>query len=79
MAHSLETLVIRHTHRLPGFEEVEENQVSVSKVVRAVVEHDYLTVRDLIGLMPGGMTAVDLLGRRTGPGRTRDVHRSRTP
>ncbi|MFE9860936.1 hypothetical protein [Streptomyces sp. NPDC005780] len=39
---------------------VEENQVSVSKVVRAVVEREYLTVRYLIGLMPAGSPAVDL-------------------
>ncbi|WP_369226772.1 hypothetical protein AB5J52_39800 [Streptomyces sp. R39] len=39
---------------------VEENQVSVSKVVRAVVEREQLTVRYLIGLMSGGSTTVDL-------------------
>ncbi|WP_329539693.1 hypothetical protein [Streptomyces sp. NBC_01358] len=39
---------------------VEENQVSVSKVVRAVVERDYLTVRYLIDLMPAGCSTVDL-------------------
>ncbi|MGW6206955.1 hypothetical protein ACWF9B_25350 [Streptomyces sp. NPDC055089] len=39
---------------------VEENQVSVSKVVRAVVEREYLTVRYLIGLMPAGGPAVGL-------------------
>ncbi|MET7852902.1 hypothetical protein ABZT48_32740 [Streptomyces avermitilis] len=39
---------------------VEENQVSVSKVVRAVVEREYLTVRYLIDLMSGDTTAVDL-------------------
>ncbi|WP_328897411.1 hypothetical protein [Streptomyces sp. NBC_00236] len=39
---------------------VEENQVSVSKVVRAVVEREYLTVRYLIGLRPAGSPAVDL-------------------
>ncbi|MEU7469476.1 hypothetical protein AB0A94_13210 [Streptomyces sp. NPDC044984] len=39
---------------------VEENQVSVSKVVRAVVEREYLTVRYLADLMSGGTTAVEL-------------------
>ncbi|MET7655770.1 hypothetical protein [Streptomyces sp. NPDC005486] len=39
---------------------VEENQVSVSKVVRAIVEREYLTVRYLIGLMSGGTTPVEL-------------------
>ncbi|MFG3514326.1 MULTISPECIES: TerD family protein [Streptomyces] len=39
---------------------VEENQVSVSKVVRALVEREHLTVRYLIGLMSDGTTAVDL-------------------
>jgi hypothetical protein len=39
---------------------VEENQTSVSTVVRAVVERDYLTVRYLVGLMSDGVTAVDL-------------------
>ncbi|MFJ1969349.1 TerD family protein [Streptomyces sp. NPDC087903] len=39
---------------------VEENQLSVSKVVRAVVEREHLTVRYLVGLMSGGTTAVDL-------------------
>jgi stress response protein SCP2 len=39
---------------------VEENQVSASKVVRAIVEREYLTVRYLIDLMSGGATAVDL-------------------
>ncbi|MDP5316623.1 hypothetical protein [Streptomyces poriferorum] len=39
---------------------VEENQVSVSKVVRAVVERDYLTVRYLIDLMTAGCSTVDL-------------------
>ncbi|MFD8422533.1 TerD family protein [Streptomyces sp. NPDC059466] len=39
---------------------VEENRVSVSKVVRAVVEREYLTVRYLIDLMSGDATAVDL-------------------
>lgn len=37
---------------------VEENQVSVSKVVRAVVEREYLTVRYLTGLMADRGTAV---------------------
>ncbi|MCQ9129746.1 hypothetical protein [Streptomyces hilarionis] len=32
---------------------VEENQVSVSKLVRAVVEREHLTVRYLVGLMTG--------------------------
>ncbi|MFF9753125.1 hypothetical protein C1708_06685 [Streptomyces sp. DH-12] len=39
---------------------VEENQVSVSKVVRAVVEREYLTVRYLTGLMSDHATAVEL-------------------
>ncbi|MFF9331359.1 TerD family protein [Streptomyces albogriseolus] len=39
---------------------VEENQMSVSKVVRAVVEREYLTVRYLTGLMAGRGTAVDV-------------------
>ncbi|MEU6810525.1 hypothetical protein ABZ920_16325 [Streptomyces sp. NPDC046831] len=39
---------------------VEENQVSVSKVVRAVAEREYLTVRYLIDLMSDRTTAVDL-------------------
>ncbi|PWJ03990.1 hypothetical protein DKG34_29410 [Streptomyces sp. NWU49] len=39
---------------------VEQNQVSVSKVVRALVEREYLTVRHLVDLMHGDTTAVDL-------------------
>ncbi|MFJ6658993.1 TerD family protein [Streptomyces sp. NPDC091377] len=39
--------------------QVEQNQVSVSKVVRAVMEREYLTVRYLIGLMSGRVTAVE--------------------
>ncbi|MFG3136819.1 hypothetical protein ACGFZA_11410 [Streptomyces sp. NPDC048211] len=39
---------------------VEQNQLSVSKAVRAVVEREYLTVRHLIELMPGGSDAVEL-------------------
>ncbi|MEU2775808.1 hypothetical protein ABZ646_23470 [Streptomyces sp. NPDC007162] len=39
---------------------VEENQVSVSKVVRAVVEREQLTVGYLIDLMSGDTTTVDL-------------------
>ncbi|MGW1601890.1 hypothetical protein [Streptomyces eurythermus] len=39
---------------------VEENQASVSTVVRAVVEREYLTVRYLVDLMSDGVTAVDL-------------------
>ncbi|MGW0843923.1 TerD family protein [Streptomyces sp. NPDC002787] len=39
---------------------VEENQASVSKLVRAVVEREQLTVRYLIDLMSGGTTAPDL-------------------
>ncbi|MEV0185302.1 TerD family protein [Streptomyces sp. NPDC050625] len=39
---------------------VEENQVSVSKVVRAIVEREQLTVRYLIDLMSGDTTTVDL-------------------
>ncbi|MEU3984050.1 TerD family protein [Streptomyces sp. NPDC026672] len=41
---------------------VEENQVSVSKVVRAVVEREQLTVGYLIDLMSGDTTTVDLWG-----------------
>ncbi|MFD5424729.1 TerD family protein [Streptomyces sp. NPDC127084] len=39
---------------------VEENQVSVSKVVRAIVEREQLTVGYLIDLMSGGTTTVEL-------------------
>ncbi|MCP9960206.1 hypothetical protein [Streptomyces sudanensis] len=39
---------------------VEENRVSVSKAVRAVVEREYLTVRYLVGLMSDRATAVEL-------------------
>ncbi|MFJ1730683.1 TerD family protein [Streptomyces sp. NPDC088254] len=39
---------------------VEENQVSVSKVVRAVVEREQLTVRHLVELMSDATTTVDL-------------------
>ncbi|GGX98637.1 TerD family protein [Streptomyces anandii] len=39
---------------------VEENQLSVSKVVRALVEREQLTVWYLVGLMSGDTTAVDL-------------------
>lgn len=39
---------------------VEENQASVSKVVRAIVEREQLTVRYLIDLMSGDTTTVDL-------------------
>ncbi|MFC8420483.1 TerD family protein [Streptomyces sp. NPDC057236] len=39
---------------------VEENQLSVSKVVRAVVEREHLTVRYLIDLMADDTTAVEL-------------------
>lgn len=38
---------------------VEENQMSVSKVVRALVEREYLTVRYLVGLMSDGATTVE--------------------
>jgi hypothetical protein len=40
---------------------VEENQVSVSKVVRALVEREQLTVRYLVELMTGDATTVELL------------------
>ncbi|MPY31462.1 TerD family protein [Streptomyces adustus] len=40
---------------------VEENQMSVSKVVRAIVEREQLTVRYLTDLMSGDTTTVDLL------------------
>ncbi|MFJ9711981.1 TerD family protein [Streptomyces sp. NPDC101234] len=39
---------------------VEENQVSVSKVVRAIVEREQLTVRYLIDLMSADTTTADL-------------------
>jgi hypothetical protein len=39
---------------------VEENQVSVSKVVRALVEREQLTMRYLIDLMSRDTTIVDL-------------------
>ncbi|MGW3990582.1 hypothetical protein [Streptomyces sp. NPDC004830] len=39
---------------------VEENQVSVSKVVRSLVEREYLTVRYLAGLLSDGATTVEL-------------------
>ncbi|MFE9451912.1 hypothetical protein [Streptomyces sp. NPDC006739] len=39
---------------------VEENQASVSKVVRAIVEREQLTVGYLIDLMSGNTTTVDL-------------------
>ncbi|MFJ1596183.1 hypothetical protein [Streptomyces sp. NPDC088261] len=39
---------------------VEEHQVSVSKVVRAVVEREHLTLRYLVGLMSDDATAVEL-------------------
>ncbi|MEV7399799.1 hypothetical protein AB0N93_05175 [Streptomyces sp. NPDC091267] len=45
---------------LPAANRVEENQVSVAELVRAMVEREYLTVRYLIGLLPGESTAVDL-------------------
>ncbi|WP_244336241.1 hypothetical protein [Streptomyces seoulensis] len=45
---------------LPEANRVEENQVSVSTVVRAVVEREQLTVRYLIDLMSGDTTPVDL-------------------
>jgi hypothetical protein len=44
---------------------VEENQMSVSKVVRALVEHEYLTVRYLVDLMSDGATAVELWDEET--------------
>lgn len=40
---------------------VEENQMSVSKVVRAIVEREQLTIRYLVDLMRDDTTAVDLL------------------
>lgn len=45
---------------------VEENQVSVSKVVRAVVEREQLTVGYLIDLMSADSTVVDLWDGRSG-------------
>ncbi|MGV9254236.1 hypothetical protein [Streptomyces sp. NPDC003697] len=45
---------------IPSANRVEQNQVSVSKVVRAVVEREHLTVRYLVDLMSGDTTAVDL-------------------
>ncbi|MER6720196.1 hypothetical protein [Streptomyces halstedii] len=47
---------------------VEENQVSVSKVVRAIVEREQLTVRYLIDLMSRDTTAVDLWDGEPVPG-----------
>ncbi len=47
---------------------VEENQVSVSKVVRSLVEREYLTVRYLAGLMSDGGTAVELWDDGAVPG-----------
>lgn len=46
---------------------VEENQVSVSKVVRAVVEREQLTVAYLIDLMSDGDTVVDFWDGRSVP------------
>ncbi|MFI2038344.1 hypothetical protein ACH470_27395 [Streptomyces bottropensis] len=46
---------------------VEENQVSVSKVVRAVVEREQLTVGYLIDLMSDGDTVMDLWDGRSVP------------
>ncbi|MFE7767620.1 hypothetical protein [Streptomyces sp. NPDC057438] len=46
---------------------VEENQVSVSKVVRAVVEREQLTVAYLIDLMSDGDTVLDLWDGRSVP------------
>ncbi|GGX93360.1 hypothetical protein GCM10010515_70380 [Streptomyces fructofermentans] len=40
---------------------VEDNQISVAKVVRAVVEREQLTVRYLVDLVTGGDTVVRLL------------------
>ncbi|MFF3579418.1 TerD family protein [Streptomyces mirabilis] len=48
-----------HLKGISSANRVEENQVSVSKVVRAVVEREHLTVRYLIDLMSGDTTAVD--------------------
>ncbi|SCD46502.1 hypothetical protein [Streptomyces sp. PpalLS-921] len=47
---------------------VEENQVSVSKVVRTIVEREQLTVRYLIDLMSRDTTAVDLWDGEPVPG-----------
>jgi hypothetical protein len=41
---------------VPSANRVEENQVSVSKLVRALAEREQLTVRYLIDLMPDGTT-----------------------
>lgn len=49
-----------HLKGISSANRVEENQISVSKVVRAVVEREYLTVRYLIGLMSDRTTAVEL-------------------
>ncbi|MFF2998733.1 hypothetical protein ACFVTC_29890 [Streptomyces sp. NPDC057950] len=46
---------------IPSANRVEENQVSVSKLVRAMVEREYLTVRYLVDLMADDTTAVELL------------------
>lgn len=45
---------------IPSANRVEENQVSVAKVVRAVVEREQLTVGYLIDLMSGDSTGVDV-------------------
>ncbi|MEU2899743.1 TerD family protein [Streptomyces sp. NPDC001273] len=46
---------------------VEENQVSVSKVVRAIMEREYLTVRYLTGLMSDRTTPPELWSGGTVP------------
>jgi stress response protein SCP2 len=50
---------------LSSANQVEENQMSVSKVVRALVEREYLTVRYLVGLMSDAATAVELWDDKT--------------
>ncbi len=46
---------------------VEENRVSVAKVVRALVEREHLTVRYLVGLMSDRTTTVDLWDGASAP------------
>ncbi|MEV7323910.1 TerD family protein [Streptomyces sp. NPDC093970] len=49
-----------HLRGISSANRVEENQVSVSKAVRALVEREQLTVRYLTGLMSADRTAVQL-------------------
>ncbi|MEU8546158.1 hypothetical protein AB0C81_03950 [Streptomyces roseoverticillatus] len=51
----------------PDFNRVEGNRVSVTTLLRGVVERDYLTVRYLTGLMAGHATATTLWDGKTVP------------